>query len=72
VDTCPFKQYVHALKTAIEQWQQDGNFLVIGGNRNTEISSPAWHLFWINLGHVSPAGVIKNSAVYIFLQLQAN
>jgi len=30
------------LKTAIKNWQAAGNFLIISGDWNEEVSSPQW------------------------------
>jgi len=34
VDQCPLQQYMVDLKAAIEHWQDEGNFLIIGGDWN--------------------------------------
>jgi len=48
VDICPLQQYIHDLKSMIEQWQQYGDLLIIGGNWNEEVMSPQWCAFGMN------------------------
>jgi len=53
VDQCPLQEYVIDLQCKIEQWQEDGNILIVGGDWNEKVSSPPWHAFWHNLGLLS-------------------
>jgi len=61
------KQYMIDLQREIESWQQGGNLLIIGGDWNEEVSTPAWHTFWNNLGLVTPRRSHTQSPVtYLF------
>jgi len=42
------------ISTCQEQWQQDGDLLIIGGDWNEEVLLPSWHALWNELGLVSP------------------
>jgi len=48
------------LQCKIKQWQEAGDFLIVSGDWNEEVSLPPWHAFWHNLGLVSLHGLIKD------------
>jgi len=70
IDLCPLKQYMVDLKCNIEQWQQEGDLIIIGGDWNEEVSNPIWHQFWNNLGLVSPAGLINQTPTSTYYHSQ--
>jgi len=59
VDQCPIQQYMTDLQSAIEQWQDDSDLLIVGSDWNEEVSSPSWQAFWNNLGLVTLDGLIQ-------------